>query len=117
MSEVAEVLNKAADVIEQRGLNKRSFAGYGPNCSFCAEGAIMYAAGFEPVLSGEDEFEQGHNFFSAEALDSRVDNSVVHKAIAALRRKVGGHVPDWNDKDETTQADVVRTLREVAANV
>lgn len=113
MSEIADVLNKAADLIEKRGLYKGSFASYGKDCSFCTVGALMVAAGYEPQLT-----DNNINLFSAEALDSRVNGSVVEKAINALAQVVDyRHVPAWNDRDETTQDDVVRTLREVAANV
>lgn len=98
---VAEVLDRAADLIEPVGawtqhVFARNAAGKptglsafsGPPVCYCALGATSYAAG---------------------------DNSAADSAADALLRDiVGGDIDEWNDAPGRTQAEVVAALRSAA---
>jgi hypothetical protein len=106
---VAEILNKAADLIEKPGAwiqdafsrDEHGFAEQGngrwaahPVC-FCALGAIAQAAGMpDPEWAWATD--------AAKALESFVTE---HRFCS---------VTDWNDAPERTQAEVVAALREAA---
>lgn len=101
----AEVLEKAADLIESRGWCQGRYAAIGHNddsCShldsraacWCAEGAIGRVAGIQiPQLDGR------------------------YPAIAALRDHLGSPIVKWNDEMGRTRAEVVRELRACAAKL
>ena len=108
MSALADILNKAADLIEANGLHKEQYAPRwdawrlvdgsdagadiraGSPC--CALGAIYTAAGGRP---GGVEAEEAF----AEYLADHITES---------------GIPDWNDAPERTQQEVVTALRETA---
>jgi hypothetical protein len=98
---VAEILNKAADLIEPEG--RWTQDGYAKDVigrdiypddpsavCFCALGAIARAGGFDPDIKPD------------------------HPAVTTLHAAVGEWVPVWNDQPERTQAEVVAALREAA---
>lgn len=85
----ADVLNRAADLIEEKGLAKRVFAA--ADGSHCAWGAMLEAG----YALGELSLE------AAETL-----------MLAVVPR--GESIPFWNDRPERTQAQVVAKLREAA---
>jgi hypothetical protein len=96
---VADVLERAADLIEPKGrwtqgADARNAAGWKTNghddaaVCFCAEGAIIHAAGKNPK----------------------------HDAFQAVRRAIGAPwIHEWNDAPGRTQPEVVAKLREAAA--
>lgn len=94
---VAEVLERAADLIEPEGKwtqgelardeNGMSVAPYdGEACCWCASGAIMHYGGSAPK----------------DAWDKL--GAVIHRMI-----------PNWNDEPARTQSEVVTALRKAAA--
>jgi hypothetical protein len=94
---IADVLNRAADLIEPEGRWGRDDYGYyGPDSDsdmgcYCLIGAIAKAAARAPFLVENDD------------------------AIAAiLGFKHGYEIPRWNDEPDRTQAEVVAALRAAA---
>jgi hypothetical protein len=88
---VADVLERAANLIEPEGAwTKEDYVGPSGTC-WCVLGAIKRAGDFANDLNP-----------AAEALR------------AALGVGYGG-IPDWNDAPERTQDEVVAKLREAAA--
>ena len=102
MATVAEILNKAADLIEPKGAWVKGFLakdeqgrGYkdgmprNPVC-FCAEGAVQAAAG-------------------------KANLSLERQAFDALRRVLPtDFIHEWNDAPDRTQTEVVAALRAAA---
>lgn len=103
MADIADILNRAADLIEPEGAWTQN--AYWRECSgwpvmsrrhavcFCALGAIKAIVGQAP---------------------SDPDNTPAARVLASL---IPGSfsVEDWNDAPERTQAEVVAKLREAAA--
>lgn len=87
-----ELLNAAADTIEERGLCKHTM--HGPGGTICTVGAINHG-----VIGKVNGFD------------------ILCSALAALEKHLGVEriASEWNDLDDTTQNDVVQTLRKVAA--
>lgn len=101
MSEVARILNAAADLLEQPGAwtqgafakDKNGFATYPlwpEACCFCVLGAL------ERIAGGDTGYAYG------------VAEDAVRDLIPS------GFVSTWNDAPERTQAEVVTTLRAAA---
>lgn len=90
MSHLADVINKAADLIDERGLWKSNVAEYLPNGPLCVVLALDEVAG--PIR----EFG---------------------KAIDLMDARVGGDLIGWNDAPERTKDEVVAMMRSVAAEV
>jgi hypothetical protein len=102
MASVAEVLERAADLLEEpdawtqgvyaRDHNNRQTDDRDKAECFCALGAINYAAGRHDL--SWDAREQQRVFEEISGIDD---------------------VPTWNDDPERTQSEVVAKLREAAA--
>ena len=96
----AEILAKAADVIETRGHHKGHYTD--------AEGQRVCAIGAMCVVAGLPLFSFGvFGHDAPEAAD-------VFAAIDVLRGHVGMSVPAWNDAPERMHEEVVTALREAA---
>lgn len=105
----SEVLNKAADLIEERGW------GQGPNTwgdeptehTLCVEGGILAAMG--------GEFEHFDPAFvtcpAYRAVRSHLEGR--YEFLCGLDQ--GGRLWDWNDDSDRTQAEVIEVLRAAAA--
>lgn len=99
MSEVADILNRAADLLEKPGAwhqgswfdtsSTRAIADGDYSC-MCAEGALVLA-----IERGPYAIED-------------------HPAFDVLTEFVGGSIVNWNDEPGRTQAEVVATFREAA---
>lgn len=103
----SEILDKAADVIEERGWWRGSFAeSSGRNCKVCALGAMNVASGLAPDDAlGPDVHK------AAMALADHV--GLAHEASGlGATYAVGDH---WNDS-RTSAEEVVRELRAAAAS-
>lgn len=87
MSDLADVLNRAADLIERDGWVQGRFRG--PNGEHCATDAVVCACEFSMV----------------------VYNDAVDVLLEAIRRQ---NLPRWNDEPGRTQAEVVAKLRAAA---
>lgn len=99
----ADILDKAADLIDQRGLAKGWFCG--PGGTLCAAGGIYAALGAEPQPAGVDyEGWPGWNVSLIQPYD---------RAWTALYEHLGGcGIGSWNDV--RTKEEVVTTLRAAA---
>jgi hypothetical protein len=103
-SDTADVLRKAADVIDQRGWCQGSFVP--PNSDpltapVCAEAAISVAGGVLPF---------GRGFASA-----GVDAAIAARAARRVfRHRVQRPISDWNDEPERTAEQVTAELRACA---
>lgn len=100
--ETAEILNKAADVIAERGWHRGAYENPHDG-GVCAMGAMCVAAGLPPraiAISCE-----------AEALDD------VFEAERHLRRFLGAGVTEWNDEIAENPDEVAAALREAAKAV
>jgi hypothetical protein len=95
MSTVADVLDRAADVIVERGHHKRNYVGL--DGSVCAVGAIRVAIAGGPV--SPLRIDQFDTYRSAQAWASDV---------------VGSPISRWNDAPERTAGEVIAALREAA---
>ena len=92
---VSEILFKAAELIEERGLAKGEWQDDETGC-LCAEGAITFAAGLR---------------IFADACCSPAGRFLE----AYLRETVGyGDIPAWNDAEERTPNEIVSGLRSAA---
>jgi putative intracellular protease/amidase len=95
MSTVADVLDRAADVIAERGHCKGDYEG--PDGSVCAIGALLVAIAGGPA--DPLNARQFHTYMSARDWASDV---------------VGNAVARWNDAPERTADEVIAALREAA---
>jgi hypothetical protein len=95
MSTVADVLDRAADVIAERGLCKRDYEGR--DGSVCAVGAIRVAV----TGRARTGFSLGQFVTYKSASDWASD-------------VVGSPVARWNDAQERTADEVIAALREAA---
>lgn len=95
----SDVLNRAADLIEERGWAKGEGWYQGDDsASLCLEGGIQAALGIR-----DEDYESDDEFRSCPA----------YKAVASylgLSRR-DQYVYDFNDNDGRTQAEVVEVLR------
>lgn len=100
----AELLTKAADIIDQRGWCQGSFVP--PNSDprtapVCAEAAISVAGGVMP---------NGYGYASA-----GVDAAIAARAARRVfRHRVQRAISDWNDAPERTAGQVTAELRACA---
>ena len=97
----SEVLNKAADLIEERGWAKGPAAwafGYSPGAPVCLEGGIQAALGID--------FE-GFDPYAFQGCPS-------YKAVETYLEAAPGEVWDWNDQPERTATEVIEVLRACA---
>lgn len=94
MSEIADILEKAADLCAKGWVRDRAYRGSGPKDAtcFCAWAAIM--------LGPQNA---RHSFDSKQV------------AFDLASELVGDNLISWNDAPERTQAEVVQALREAAA--
>lgn len=110
---LADVLDKAADVIDANGHHKRwlydqhQASGGTPkkSCRVCVYGALNVAISGEPIYSGVPE-----------------ESALVEAAGEALRRHLGLRPIDlvaeeWNDTPGRTAEDVTTALRGTAAEL
>ena len=101
-SSVAEVLNLAADLIEEHGHWKgRAFERGIPHWRFedggmCISGAVYLAA------------------YRLAGLPERRFPEVGNTSSAALHAEIGGPIDKWNDAPERTQEEAVEMLRRAA---
>lgn len=86
-----QVLLDAADLLEREGHCKGQFYIEGARCAVGAICGITKDAFTKPM---EDSVSQ---------------------AIGRLCHAVGPYIPDWNDAPDRTAAEVIATMREVAA--
>jgi len=104
---VADVLDGAADLLDDKGWNKGVF--HSPvDGSYCAVGAIRQAAG---PLHHPDTFD-GQRVWWAQAKLADVVGWIAEFPDDSMTAVVS-----WNDRDGTTQSDVVDTMRAVAAGL
>lgn len=98
MSAVADVLNRAADLIERDGWCQRRYRGQ--DGEHCVSDALIRAAGMgEPGDTGQQARVMTLYCEASDALRAKV------------RRK---NLPRWNDAPGRTQAEVVAALRAAA---
>jgi hypothetical protein len=95
----AEILNKAADVIDERGWTQGEYE----NCAggVCARGAIFVAVGLNPLAAA---------FGSDSAACSDAEYTSVR-----FRNWLGVMISGWNDDSGRTPEQVTSALRECAA--
>jgi len=89
---VSEVLNKAADLIEEKGWVQEAFSNrYG----YCAIGAIRECIWGKDVPSNSPELWDG----------------AIERLVKTVRE---AHIPSWNDAEGRTKEEVIAKLREAA---
>ena len=112
---VAEVLERAADLIEPDGRWTRG--AFSRNADGSADLDDEALAASEPVCwCGLGAIAQTLRVDSLKGrLWSRLDTGLTGQAYRLLNEVVGTDFPDWNDAPERTQAEVVAKLREAAA--
>lgn len=100
---VDEILNRAADLIEQEGLSRGQF--YRQGEGYCALGAIRKA-----------EFGTTNMFVIGEIVPADYAEEDATTTPTGWLWKYLGSKPIawWNDDPSTTKEDVVRTLRDAA---
>lgn len=98
----SEILDKAADLIDERGLAKGWYCG--PGGTLCARGAIYAAAGYEPEPDGSD-----HDWIAG-----LLRHDEVMRAEVLIDQVIGYVVSQWNDAPERTAAEVATALRGAA---
>lgn len=91
---VADILDKAADLIEPEGCWMQGAFGLRKGTCFCAVGAIRAALDVPSITAAENWVDQ--NARKALGMDAMT-------------------IEDWNDAPGRTQAEVVSKLREAAA--
>ena len=93
----AEILNGAADLIEDSGLGKGEYFNRHSGC-YCTMGALVAQAGWD-----------GQSIPGFQLLQD------VWAAAEAISAKLGdSDIVGWNDADERTTEEVVTALREAA---
>lgn len=100
---VDEILNRAADLIEQEGLSRGQF--YRVGKGYCALGAIRKAEfGTTVAVVGE-----------AVSVEGYAEEDATTTPTGWLWKHLGSKpITWWNDDPSTTKEDVVRTLRDAA---
>lgn len=115
---VADLLDRAADLIERRGLCKGAYVAdiADPTCPCCTDGAIRLAAGAHGVNLLDVPEQMEHLVCEAEKW-------VVEHIIRAGARECIGRdeatnlietIAGWNDADTNDADSVIDTLRGVA---
>lgn len=104
----ADVLERAADVIVERGWYRGNYYSDPDSidtCSVCAQGAIHVATVGTPS--------------PARANDELLRETAVERLHAqrALGRYVGCSIPEWNDMKAESADEVITALRECAASL
>ena len=106
---VSDILSKAADLIEERGLNKGWY--FGPDGSCCMRGAIILATDPTYPLLSEAEAAQASAVpfipFDASKAFRKLDAHL-------LRRHICFDAVSWQDAEERTEEEVVGELRAAA---
>lgn len=124
MKTPARLLNDAADHIEKVGLWKGNFvqpfdgtASGSAQRPVCALGALNFASTGNPYdtansdcFMSDSTCEQAQRRYWAQR--NRYQQAC-RKLAAAVAEE---HIPTWNDRTDTTQADVVAALRRAARN-
>ncbi|TGB11589.1 hypothetical protein [Streptomyces sp. MZ04] len=113
VTDVADVLDKAATVIESNGLHKGSLyrkqrGKARRRCAVCAQGALNIAATGSPLTPSEEAVDPGHPNVVGWHF------ALVISANQALTYYAGiEDVPAWSDAPERTASDVVTAFRAV----
>lgn len=121
MSKTSEVLNAAADYIEEHGWIQGQYGEfvegsaieapyYPPGCRVCLTGAINLVTDGSPCLPGS--MGVGNSELNAAAYQAVRQALEVRGKITARES-----VMTWNDAEGRTQAEVVALLRRVAREV
>ena len=108
----SEVLNRAADVIEERGWTQGGDSNDqpwdGPN-GVCLEGGIAAAAGLDRRFGGFPDLYNGCPAYEA---------VVSHLGLNPMPKRGGAPIMDavwqWNDKPGRTASEVIEVLRACA---
>lgn len=116
---VADLLNKAADIIETRG-HAKYYLLDSDGLGFCAQGALMSAIGVTDytILHGGAwaQATRNQDYMNAiAALDSAMDDK--WKANGCARNGASFAVVHWNNSVATTKEDVIAKMREVASSL
>jgi hypothetical protein len=101
---VCDVLYRAADLIDQRGLTKYCLVDH--EGKLCTLGAINMAITGNPYYGGYCSDKEKENLLE------ETQNRIISR-LSALNRIYD--VVDWNNRPERTKKEVVDALREVAA--
>lgn len=112
----SEVLNRAADLIEERGWAQGNDGMRVDGSPLCLEGGIAAAAGLEGYNELRDDVFV-FNYFDVEACPAyvAVKTYLASRPATEYAQPFGaGEVWGWNDLSTRTQAEVVATLRAVA---
>lgn len=106
----SEILTRAADLIEERGHAKDWYCD--ESGALCIVGAMCAAVGIEPEpYTATDGTEEGWSTWGSNWQQVRAAQERFER-LAGL--PVGHDAPSWNDREETTGAEVVAKLREAA---
>lgn len=115
---VADLLNKAADIIETKGhvkgvLHDRERGGY------CLQGALMSAAGIsdENIYAGSAWTPAIMNKDYMGAIDALDKATPLGYPASVSRYGASTNVVMWNNDHRTSKKDAVNKLREVAATL
>ena len=100
-AEVADVLERAADYIDEHGWCQERYTTDGVKC--CAAGAINMVTTGDPGITRVNEYHIAR-YVALETLGDVIEEN-----------DGWGSVSEWNDHPGRTQAEVVAKLREVAA--
>lgn len=101
----SEVLNRAADLIEERGWVQGN-GGFDGSAGLCLEGGIFAASGLGWTVAAEMAAREG----TCPAYEAVLN----HLSIGG-DRSYGGRLWLWNDKPARTAAEVIEVLRAAAA--
>lgn len=115
--DAAEILNKAAEVIETRGWHQGGYMPYGDDtstCPVCVLAAINIAAGHHP----ETDFEIGHPTGdpARQAAEEFADHLGIGEQLQyySVTEVIG---EQWNDHDASSAEQVIAELRATAAEI
>lgn len=101
----ADILDRAAGVVEKRGWTQRWYVN--ASGEVCPRGAIYVACGVEPDPYPEVEVVDWPGWSPAAA-------SAAMDACDLLDKAVDDYAESWNDRPERTKEEVVSTLRAAA---
>jgi hypothetical protein len=108
-----DLMLKAADLIDQRGLAKRTFVD--KRGQLCVRGALMAAAGLDGL------YDMYHRWPTATALYREADARFSQHVVRGNRRRYAAYAHDasayWNNEDARTKDEVVTELRRCAMAV
>lgn len=116
MTSTADVLNRAADLIKERGWIQGNDGMRVDGSPLCLEGGIAAAIGLEAYNELRDDVFV-FNYFDVESCPAyaAVRVYLATRPAEEYAQAFGqGEVWGWNDKDGRTQAEVVEVLRAVA---